>query len=316
MNLGTSQARPEAAHSRLSHALATVWDILRDAIRNYQTNGDTNQAAAIALYAILSIIPLFILTLLTVDNLFSADPEIRRKLIEGIREFVPSFSGDLITQIGRIEGKNEVLGWVGIVTLIWFSSTIFGAIETALDFIMRVKTHRNYFASKLLALAMIPLGWAVGVVSVGITSVAAILARQPFLTENAPFFIQVFRGTFFPYLLPYLVTVLYFTVVYKVIPARQRRPDERPHRERDLLRADGDRQAVLHLVRRQLHRVQRHLRIAGGGRHPRHLGLLHRADIPVLRGADLLLSAAGHDSHRKNPAEIREGQAPGSTNGF
>ena len=219
MNLGTSQSRPEAAHSRLSHALATVWDILRDTIRNYQTNGDANQAAAIALYAILSIIPLFILTLLTVDNLFSTDPEIRWKLIKGIREFVPSFSGDLITQIGRIEGKNKVLGWVGIVTLIWFSSTIFGAIETALDFIMRVKTHRNYFTSKLLALAMIPLGWAVGVVSVGITSVAAILARQPFLNENTPIFIQVFRGTFFPYLLPYLLTVLFFTVVYKVIPS-------------------------------------------------------------------------------------------------
>ena len=29
----------------------------------------------------------------------------------------------------------------------------------------------------------------------------------------------MFRGTFFPYLLPYLVTVLYFTVVYKVIPS-------------------------------------------------------------------------------------------------
>ncbi len=65
---------------------------------------------------------------------------------------------------------------------------------------------------------MIPLGWAVGVVSVGITSVAAILATQPFLTENAPSFIQVFRGTFVPYLLPYLVTVLFFTFVYKVIP--------------------------------------------------------------------------------------------------
>jgi membrane protein len=219
MNLGTNPSRPEAAHSRLSRGLASVRDILRDAIRNYRTNGDTNQAAAIALYALLSIIPLFILTLLTVDNLFSADPEIRRKVIEGIREFVPSFSGELIAQIGRIEGKNEVLGWVGIVTLIWFSATIFGAIETALNFIMRVKTRRIYFVSKLLALAMIPLGWAVGVGSVGITSVAAVLAKQSFLTENAPFFIQVFRGTFFPYLLPYLVTVLYFTVVYKVIPA-------------------------------------------------------------------------------------------------
>ena len=113
MNLGTSQARPEAAHSRLSHALATVWDILRDTIRNYQTNGDANQAAAIALYALLSIIPLFILTLLTVDNLFSTDPEIRWKLIKGIREFVPSFSGDLITQIGRIEGRTRCLDGSG-----------------------------------------------------------------------------------------------------------------------------------------------------------------------------------------------------------
>ena len=221
MNLGNSQSRPwpTAGYGRISHGLASARDILGDAIRNYKTNGDANQAAAIALYAILSIIPLFILTLLTVDNLFSADPEIRRKLIEGIREVVPSFSGDLITQIGRIEGKNKVLGWVGIVTLIWFSSTIFGAIETALNFIMRVKAGRNYFASKLLALAMIPLGWAVGVVSVGVTSVAALVAAQPFLTENAPFFIQVFRGTFVPYLLPYLITVLYFTFVYKVIPA-------------------------------------------------------------------------------------------------
>jgi membrane protein len=221
MNLGNSQSkpRPTAGYGRIRRGLASARDILGDAIRNYKTNGDANQAAAIALYAILSIIPLFILTLLTVDNLFSADPEIRRKLVEGIREVVPSFSGDLITQIGRIEGKNNVLGWVGIVTLIWFSSTIFGAIETALNFIMRVKTRRNYFASKLLALAMIPLGWAVGVVSVGVTSVAAILARQPFLTENAPLFIQVFRGTLLPYLIPYLVTVLYFTVVYKVIPA-------------------------------------------------------------------------------------------------
>ena len=312
MNLGnTSNPGPKRHTAVLAAAWPSARDILRDAIRNYQTNGDTNQAAAIALYAILSIIPLFILTLLTVDNLFSADPEIRRKLIEGIREFVPSFSGDLIAQIGRIEGKNEVLGWVGIVTLIWFSAMIFGAIETALDFIMRVKTHRNYFASKLLALAMIPLGWAVGVVSVGITSVAAILARQPFLTENAPFFIQVFRGTFFPYLLPYLVTVLYFTVVYKVIPAGN-------VGLMSALIGSAIFSALMEIAKQfftwyvaNYTALQRHLRIAGGGRHPRHLGLLHRADIPVLRGADLLLSAAGHDPHRKDPAEIPEGQAPG-----
>ncbi len=55
---------------------ASAWDILGDAIRNYRANGDTNQAAAIALYAILSVIPLFILTLLLVGQTFGADPEI------------------------------------------------------------------------------------------------------------------------------------------------------------------------------------------------------------------------------------------------
>ncbi len=51
MNLGTEQTRSEAVLGRLRLGLTSAWDILGDAIRNYRTNGDTNQAAAIALYA-------------------------------------------------------------------------------------------------------------------------------------------------------------------------------------------------------------------------------------------------------------------------
>ena len=192
--------------------------MLRDAIHNYDANGDTNQAAAIALYAILSIIPLFILTLLIVNSLFSADPTIREKLIEGIRQVIPSFSGELFTQIGRIEGKKEVLGGVGIISLIWFSLAIFGAIEQALNFIIRSKARRNYFVSKLLAIAMLPMGWAVGVASVGISYVAAILTKQPILMPGVVIFLPAVEGFLFRYLLPYLATVIFFTVVYKVIP--------------------------------------------------------------------------------------------------
>ncbi|MDA8124284.1 MAG: YihY family inner membrane protein [Deltaproteobacteria bacterium] len=198
--------------------LATLGDVIADTIRNYRNNGDTNQAAAIALYAILSIIPLFLLTYLLVGNLFGANPEIQGKLIEGIREFVPSFSGELLTQFGQIERKRTTLGWVGIISLIWFSAMIFNAIETALNIIFRSKSHRNYFASKLLAIAMIPLGWAIGVASVGITYIAAVLAEQPLIGAGGLLFFPVLHNALFRYLLPYLVTVLFFTVVYKVIP--------------------------------------------------------------------------------------------------
>ena len=218
MTTGKNQPWPKAARGYLRRSLTSAWDTLRDAIRNYDANGDTNQAAAIALYGILSIIPLFILTLLIVNSLFSADPEIRAKLIEGIRQIIPSFSGELITQIGRIEGKKEILGGVGIISLIWFSAMIFGAMEQALNFIIRSKSRRNYFVSKLLGIAMIPMGWAIGVVSVGISYMAAILTKQPILLPEVVLFLSVVEGFLFRYLLPYLATVIFFTVVYKVIP--------------------------------------------------------------------------------------------------
>lgn len=218
MTSGSNKSPSETVSDRLRLSLTTFLDIFGDAIHNYRMNGDTNQAAAIALYGILSIIPLFILTLMVVGSLFSANPEIEQKFIEGIRQFIPSFSGELLSQFSHIEGKKEVLGSVGIISLIWFSSMIFSAIETALNIIFRSRNHRNYFVSKLLAIAMIPLGWAVGVASVGITYVATILAEQPLLGEGGILYFPAIQGVLYRYLIPYLCAVLFLTIVYKAIP--------------------------------------------------------------------------------------------------
>jgi membrane protein len=196
--------------------LATTWDVLRDASDNFRNNGDVNQAAAIALYAILSIIPLFILTILLAGHIFGTNPEIQKELIETIRKFHPYFSGNLLNQLGHIEQKKQVLGWVGIFTLVWFSSMIFSAIETALNIIFRSRKTRGYFASKFLAVSMIPMGWTIGVVSIAVTYVATLVAKQP-LPENI-IYVHVFL---FRYILPYLVMVLFFSIVYKVIPTEK-----------------------------------------------------------------------------------------------
>ncbi|PKN60136.1 MAG: hypothetical protein CVU53_04635 [Deltaproteobacteria bacterium HGW-Deltaproteobacteria-11] len=200
---------------RAQLTVAGVRDMLWDAIKNYESNGDTNQAAAIALYAILSIIPLFILTVLMAGQFFGSYQNIQQEIIEGIQELHPYFSGDLLDQLGRIDEKQSVLGWIGIITLIWFSSMIFGAIETAFNLIFRAKSYRNYIISKLLALSMIPMMWTVGVASVVVTYLAAILAQQPTIFKSE---ILILHGFFFRYVLPYLVTVSFFTIVYKVIP--------------------------------------------------------------------------------------------------
>jgi len=72
--------------------IATALDVLRDAVENFRRNGDTNQAAAIAFYAILSIIPLYILTLLAAGLIFGgSQAETQERLIRLIQEFHPYF---------------------------------------------------------------------------------------------------------------------------------------------------------------------------------------------------------------------------------
>jgi membrane protein len=166
----------------------------------------------------LSFIPLFILTMLIAGYIFSSHPNIQNELIEKIRGFHPYISESLFSQLGPMEQKKQLLGWVGIISLIWSSAMIFSAIETAMNMIFRSRGRRNYFVSNLLAIAMIPMGWAVGVASVGITYVSTTLAKQPLLFSKEFMIIPFLHGALFRYVLPYMLTVAFFTIVYKIIP--------------------------------------------------------------------------------------------------
>jgi uncharacterized BrkB/YihY/UPF0761 family membrane protein len=187
------QKKIKSAHFKIK--LENLWmkaagirDIFVDAISNYRANGDANQAAAIALYAILSAIPLFILTIIAAGYVFSSHPHIQEEITETIRSFNPYFSGQILSQLGQIEKKRQLLGWVGVLSLVWLSAMIFNSMATALNIIFRSQKKRNYFLAKLLAISMIPLAWIVGIVSVAISYVAALLVKQPALiAENLGF---------------------------------------------------------------------------------------------------------------------------------
>ncbi len=199
----------------LTMDMADAWDFTRDAWRNYKGNSDVNQAAAIAFYAILSLIPLFLLTLLAAGYIFSAHPDVQKKIIGSMRDLHPFFSDDLFRNIMKIKQNDRLVGGVGVISLLWLSAMIFGALEKAFNMIFRARTFRNFITSKLLALAMIPLGLVVSIISVGITYVASAVARQASSSDLG--FLSL--GYNVPrYLFPYLLTIAFITLLYKIIP--------------------------------------------------------------------------------------------------
>jgi membrane protein len=204
---------------RLFLRLASGWDVLRAAFDAFLKNGDANQAAAVALYGILSFIPIFILSILAAGRILGANPEIQARTGAFLKGINPYFSTDLVAQLGQVDAKLPILGALGVLTLVWFSSMIFGAIETALNITFRSRVHRNYLTSKALAIAMIPLGWAVAILSLGLTAAATLLtARVDLLRVGS---LGSATQLMFRYVIPYLVSVLFVAIVYQVIPSRR-----------------------------------------------------------------------------------------------
>jgi YihY family inner membrane protein len=216
MSIGSCHKLSETPTDAVRLGIANTWDIIRDAANNYERNSDVNQAAAIAFYAILSLIPFFLLTLLAAGYVLGTYPHIQKDIAETVKSIHPFFSEDILDQLVKVEEKKPLLGWVGIISLIWFSSMIFGALEKAFNIIFRTKILRNFVESKLLAFAMILLGWVVGVTSMGIAYLASAVEKQTLMTTGGFFA----NGSFFlsRYFLPYLLTIAFTTLVFMIIP--------------------------------------------------------------------------------------------------
>ena len=215
----------KARSESLKMKAAGGWEILTDAFKNYSANGDANQAAAIALYAVLSAIPLFVLTIIAAGYIFSSYPHIQTDIVDAVRGFHPYFSEKILVQLGQIEKKRHLLGWLGVIGLIWLSAQIFNSMEGALNITFHSQKKRNFIVSKLLAIAMIPMGWIVGGVSVAISYLTAMIVRQPIeLSSGVGLYLSTMSGALLRYLLPYVITVIFFSIVYRVIPTAKIKP--------------------------------------------------------------------------------------------
>ena len=201
--------------------LAGGKDVFVNAVDGFMRNGDANQAAAIAFYAILSAIPLFILTLIVISFFFGSHAGAQNELTRIIKDFHPYISDKFLMETGAFEEKLRVLGWIGLISLVWFSSLIFNSIETAFSLIFRSSETRSYLRSKLLGISMIPLGWAVGMTSVLLTYFTRLIRDNPYIAVGGWMSDMLVHGFLFPYVFPYVVLVIFATMLYKIIPTEK-----------------------------------------------------------------------------------------------
>ena len=136
----------QPAINRKKYVLGNPLRFTRTVISGFRANQGALLAGAVAYYTLLSIVPMLALVLIALSYL--TDLEL---LLETTREYlglvVPGSEADLSSQINAFIQNWRLIGTIGIIMLVFFSSLAFTMLENAMSviFFHRVKIHRRHF---------------------------------------------------------------------------------------------------------------------------------------------------------------------------
>ena len=176
-------------------------------------------AGAIAYYTLLSIVPLSLLILIVLSH-FVGQEELFVIIAPYLEMAIPGYAATLQEHVRVFLEYRNVIGIVGLLTMLFFSSVAFTVLENAMSVIFhhRIRNQRRHF----LISAIIPYVYICFIV-LGILFVSFVAeALEPFQNRYLMFFGRYLSSDdtirFLFYLLGLIGEVLMFTSVYLVMP--------------------------------------------------------------------------------------------------
>ena len=131
-------------------------DFALQTLRAFRANQGLLLAGAIAYYALLSIMPLLILAVIAVSHLVDA-ATLLQTIGRYLEWLVPGQAQAIVGELARFLEHRDLVGWVLLGTMLFFSSLAFTVLENAMSVIFhhRVTIQRRHF----LVSALLPYGY-------------------------------------------------------------------------------------------------------------------------------------------------------------
>jgi YihY family inner membrane protein len=196
--------------------------VLRFALRTlkaFRANQGLLLAGAVAYYALLSIVPLLVLEVIVLSHVI--DPELLLGTIgRYLAWLLPGQSDAIVGELAKFVNHRDVIGWVLLVTMLFFSSLAFTVLENAMSviFLHRVAVRRRHF----IVSALIPYGYIL-TLGIGLLLVTLVAGGLQAMGDESFEFLGrdwSLRGVsgLMLYLLGFVGEVFVLTSVYLVMP--------------------------------------------------------------------------------------------------
>jgi YihY family inner membrane protein len=196
-----------------------LFSFLLRVLRGFKRNQGLLLSGAVAYYTLLSVVPMSILALIGLSH-FTEEEKLFHTLSTYLEMIIPGYASTLTEQVRVFLVHRNVVGIIGLLVMLFFSSIAFTVLENAMSviFFHRVRIKRRHF----LISAIIPYVYIL-VLGLGILLVSFITGAIETL-ENRQLIIFGWRlsleGTsgFALYILGILGEVLLLTSIYLVMP--------------------------------------------------------------------------------------------------
>jgi len=157
---------------RMTHVLQNPGGFAWCVLKQFKKNQGLLLAGAVAYYALLSIVPLLILLVIGLSH-FVDQALLLSTLGRYLEWLVPGQSKAVIGELRDFLASTEVVGWLLLGTMLFFSSLAFSVLESAFSMIflhrLEVMKKRRYIVSAVLPYVYI-LCLGVGVLAVTLAS--------------------------------------------------------------------------------------------------------------------------------------------------
>lgn len=129
------------------HPGAFAWQVLKA----FRANQGLLLAGAVAYYALLSIVPMLILFVIALSQVID-ETELLSAIGRYLEWLVPGQSRAIVGELSAFMAHQEVVGWLLLVTMIFFSSLAFTVLENAMSVIFthRVAVRRRHYVISAL----------------------------------------------------------------------------------------------------------------------------------------------------------------------
>jgi len=154
----------------INWAPSQIGSFLLKVLRGFKCNQGILLSGAVAYYTLLSIVPMLILTLIVLSH-FIEEGQLFHTLSTYLEMVIPGYAATLTEQVRVFLEHRKVIGIVGFLIMLFFSSIAFTVLENAMSviFFHRVKIQRRHF----LISAIIPYVY-IFLISLGILLVSFI----------------------------------------------------------------------------------------------------------------------------------------------